>query len=499
MKPIKDQERTRSAYHADVARNTVHRSSLLAPKLEGSDVDISFANHFLLKRGFKDIACRLTAIGPDGARIESRTHPVCEPRVYAFSLADLTTEPVDNYMVEFFTADNFVYPFPAVVVNHRSEHFLNSVHSYNRILNDVFEDDEINASSVPEASIDVRLSSDTDTFGVFTSGPARVSEPIQVALRWPDRTLEAEVAPPASRLGNSVISVHDLFGDEARHDGAILSFKPPTQAMFYGRMLAGLRSLSDGALAANHSFYDCSDVAEYWPDDRPSTRIYPLLEGLAARIRLYPIFSPCRLNTRIDFRDDKGRVIRGVDTESLVSPSAMFLNLPVTELLESLNISGARSFGFSVWPQQGPTPRRINHQLVYENAAGTSPLAASVAISLRNPNALRAPGARGLCWGQCAIGSDLETRLGLVLDEPDGSEQPIDLRLLSGAGEVHRGRITLNAGGAATLDPRALLPELADRPVRYLWYWATAPRADLAAYAVTRHRISGHCSGEHSF
>ena len=499
MKPIKEQEETRRGYHEDAARNTVHRSSLLAPKLDGSDVEISFANHFLLKRGLSDIACRLTAIAPDGSRIESRTYSVREPRVYAFSLADLTADSVANYMVEFFTAENLIFPFPAVVVNHRNEHFLNSVHSYNRVLNDVFEDDEVNVTSVPETSIDVRVNSETDTFGVFTAGPTRVMEPIHVTLRWPDGTLQAEVAPPQSRLGNSVISINDLFGERARRDGAILSFKQPVQAMFYGRMLGGVRSLTDGAFAANHSFYDCSDVAEYWPDARPSSRVYPLFDGFNARIRLYPIFSPCRLNASIELRDENGQPIRQLEVEPLASPSATLLDIPVNELLASYDIADARSFEFSVWPQKGQTPRRINHQLIYEDPAGNSPLAASVAISLRNPNALRAPRASGLCWGQCAVGTEFESRLGLVFDDPDGSEQPIDLRFLSDEGEVHRAQVALSAGGALTVDPGKLLPELADQPVRYLWYWATATRPDLAAYAVTRHRISGHCTGEHSF
>ena len=61
-----------------------------------------------------------------------------------------------------------------------------------------------------------------------------------------------------------------------------------------------------------------------------------------------------------------------------------------------------------MWPEAGGTPRRINHQIVYEDAAGRSPLAASVAISLVNPNAFRAETARGQSWGQCAVGADLD-------------------------------------------------------------------------------------------
>jgi len=50
MKKLKDVEAVRKQYHRDPTLNSVHRSSLMVPELPETKVDISFLNHFLLKR-----------------------------------------------------------------------------------------------------------------------------------------------------------------------------------------------------------------------------------------------------------------------------------------------------------------------------------------------------------------------------------------------------------------------------------------------------------------
>ena len=167
MKSFKEVEATRIAYHHDGAVNSVHRSSLLVPELEGARAEVSFLNHFLLKRGYQDVGCRVTAVGPDGRRVESRLLAIDEPRVYTLALSGTFDADVSGYLIEFFTGQNLFIPFPAVMVNHVGDNYLNTVHAYNRVLNDVFEDDAINGSMVEEASIDIALQENTDTFVVF--------------------------------------------------------------------------------------------------------------------------------------------------------------------------------------------------------------------------------------------------------------------------------------------------------------------------------------------
>ena len=76
--------------------------------------------------------------------MSTRLFPINEPRVYTFHLQRDFCTHATSYLVEFFSSSNMVIPFPAVMVNHRGPQSYSTVHSFNRVLNDVFEDDEIN-------------------------------------------------------------------------------------------------------------------------------------------------------------------------------------------------------------------------------------------------------------------------------------------------------------------------------------------------------------------
>jgi hypothetical protein len=360
----------------------------------------------------------------------------------------------------------------------------------------------VNQVRVREASIDVHVDAETDTFALFTAGQLPCRGTVDVRLATPGGVLERQVPVDLPRFGNQELSLRALFGDAAPRKGGILTLQQPAQPLFYGRMLAGRRCTRDGALAANHSFYDCSGAPEYWDDGRPSARTYPLFPGLATRIRQYPIFSPCVLHSAVDFHDAHGRLLHSFPCEPVRSPSQEVLEFPVTEAQQAAGLASATAFRFRAWAENGGTPRRINHQIVYEDGAGRSTLAASVAISLRHPAMFTAPGKEGLTWGQCPVSADLDTRVGLVFDRADGAAETVELRLIGEEGEVFREARTLAAGSAWVLDPAQIVPELARgagaRP-HSLWYWATSRRSDLSAYSVLRHRATGHCSGDHSF
>ena len=50
---------------------------------------------------------------------------------------------------KFYSDKNLFIQFPAVMINHIGVDFINSVHSYNRVLNDVFEDDKVIVKTIP--------------------------------------------------------------------------------------------------------------------------------------------------------------------------------------------------------------------------------------------------------------------------------------------------------------------------------------------------------------
>ena len=305
MKSFKEVEATRRSYHADGALNSVHRSSLTVPEVEGAIVEISFLNHFLIKRNYPKVACQITAIDPEGHRIEARLFEITEPRVYTIPLTGMVDAAVGTYLVEFFAAENLFIPFPAVVINHRSKGFLNSVHSYNRVLNDVFEDDTVNRQAVCEASIDVRIDDQTETFVLFTAGPQRCQGELDFMLGTEDASYDVTVPIDAPRFSNHEFGLREIYPDLPATVTGTLRVKQPHQQMFFGRMLAGQR-WSDGAFCANHSYYDTSASGEYWDDDRSSYRTYPYFQGLDNIVRMHPIMSPGRLQLNVVLVDSNG-------------------------------------------------------------------------------------------------------------------------------------------------------------------------------------------------
>lgn len=112
MKKLKEVEANRRAYHKDPTINTVHRSSLMVPEMPGTKANISFLNHFLLKRNHQNIGCKISTIDKNGNLIESKLYKIDKPIVYTIPLTGMVDKPVSNYIIEFFSPDNLFIPFP---------------------------------------------------------------------------------------------------------------------------------------------------------------------------------------------------------------------------------------------------------------------------------------------------------------------------------------------------------------------------------------------------
>ena len=146
-------------------KNSLDISSLNVPNIFSSETWIGFINHFLIKRGYRSIALKISAINKIGYLLDTLTIEINEPKVYSFNLTKMFTKfNSANYLIEFFSEKNLFIPFPAVIINHFGKDFCNVVHSYNRILNDIFENDQINKTQVSEASFDLNINSKYDTF-----------------------------------------------------------------------------------------------------------------------------------------------------------------------------------------------------------------------------------------------------------------------------------------------------------------------------------------------
>ncbi len=502
MKPLKEVEQERKEYHAKPMQNTVHRSSLLVPHIPGTKTEISFINHFLMKRNNRDVTCKLTVLNESGQRVHSESFPVDGMKVFRVPLSEMFPANFHSCIVEFYSGSNLFIPFPAVMVNHVGPGFVNFVHAYNRVLNDIFEDDAINSKHNKEAFIDVRVDEDFDTFILFTAGADGCDEPLTVELTDGKRSFAKTVPMQAKRLSHHWLSLKKLFPEfrTAPGKGAILKVQQPRQSLFYGRVFAG-RVHRDGSFSANHSYYDCLDNPEYWDDSSDSYRAYPYIPGFENGVRLYPVSAPGKLRVTFKLHDTAGKIMPAAQAFELVSPGAEFLDISIDELARKsgMKVSDLSAFTVIASPVDGKAPTRIGCQLIYTRGQ----LDASINAQLGNGNHFMPPRKKSIVWGQTVIGANLESWLGITSSEALHDSTELTLTFYTTEGELTKKTYPLPHGCALRLNiAEELKPDLRGLDLReatYVWYSFEAERPDMAGYTVVADKKTRHCSGEHSF
>ena len=498
MKSIKDIEENRRSYHANVAINSVHRASLLVPQLPNCFASISFLNHFKIKRGYENVACRVTSVDANGAKLDCHLYKIDQERVYKIDLISNSERPAQTHIIEFFAADNLFIPFPAVMINYLGDEFCNMVHAYNRVLNDVFEDEVINRNKAAEASLDVKLDPNTDTFVLFCSGQEPVDGELSLELSSGSEFYMKKIPIKVPRFGSKTIKLREIVKQDL--DGGILKITPPHQSMFYGRIFSG-RITENGSFSANHSFYDSSNTAEYWEDSRPSTRLYPFNHAFKNTVRIYPIMSPSEIVFSVDFFGQFGQKLGSSEIGELKSPSSDFLDVDVGSAANLKNLSQDEIVAFQIraQPAQGMTPTRINHQLVY----GMTGLECSLNVSLCNPNIFAPKGKKYFSWGQIPICEDFDTFLHVLPQLPVEETYEFTVKFYSDRGLVFAENLSMNGGQCYTLANEELIKrfghDLGREAFGSHWYTVETSYTAISAFTICAHRASGHATGEHSF
>ncbi|MHB1128461.1 MAG: hypothetical protein ACYC06_00210 [Ilumatobacteraceae bacterium] len=497
MKKLRAVERTRRDYYADAQSNTVHRSSLLVPVFPNSDVSISFLNHFLIKRKNPSVGCRITAIDEIGKRIISRLILVDEPRVYTIQLQREFCPNASSFVVEFFSSNNLFIPFPAVMINHCCDDSFSTVHSFNRVLNDVFEDDDVNAVQVQESGIDVALVKHISTFFVIAAGSQELCGSVTLQFINSERSLKHTFDIRVPRLSQQLFILDDIVPNWKKSRGTVL-IEQPRQQQFYGRMFVGQMSRS-GAFGGNHSYYDNSHVeGEYWDDAAASLRTCPLLPGIDSAVRIYPTQSPSSISFKIRFNSADGYDLGSTNEHVLVSPSTEFLDLDIRQLLQECisNATDVTSFSVIAQPTIGNTPTRLNHQLVYT----TSGIEASINISLLNFNVIHSADKPRTIWGQLIHSPSYESWLAIANDGRDEPTSTVAIKIFSEKGLITTIHITVPQNSTRHIDLADILPAKEEGSAdEFVWYEFESFNHFISAYSVSRHLVSGHCTGEHSF
>ena len=497
MKKLLDVEKLRVEHYADNQRDSVHRSSLLVPVLPNSEVSISLLNHFLIKRNISSVGCKVTAIDKDGKRLTSGLTSINEPRVYTMHLQRDFDSNATSFLVEFFSAENIFIPFPAVMVNHRSKEAASSVHSFNRVLADVFENDDVNAIHVQEAAIDVIHEPDLSTFFVLAAGPYNLEGPVALRLSNSDGELEHTLNVNIPRFTQQLFELRTVVPEWSSLRGTFF-INQPDQPLFYGRLFVGQIS-KNGSFVGNHSYYDSSHVeGEFWANSNPSFRTFPVIKELEALIRFYPIMSPSDLEISVIFNSASGTPMGETSPKVLTSPSRdnFELDIKKSAVDTGVDFEAVNSFTVQVLPVSGNTPTRINHQIVYRKSA----IESSINTSLQNYNVFHSKSKVRTVWGQVINSPEFDTWLSIA---NDGYEDPVstfELLIFDETGYVGSETVSVPLRTATTINISAMLlrNHLAPKG-EFLWYEIECPNYFLTAWSISRHIKSNHCTGEHSF
>ena len=497
MKKLLDVEKTRIENFNDNQPNSVHRSSLLVPVLPNSEVSISFLNHFLIKRQIQSVGCKVTAIGNDGVRLGSRLTIIDEPRVYTMYLQRDLNHDAASFLVEFYSSVNIFVPFPAVMVNHRTKNAISSVHSFNRVLADVFEDDDVNGVHVQETAIDIANNPNLSTFFVLSAGPYNLQSPITLRLSSRDSELHHSLNVNIPRFTQQMFELKDIVPEWSQLQGTLF-IDQPDQNLFYGRLFVG-QIAKDKSFVGNHSYYDSSHVeGEYWDNNNPSFRTYPIIHELDTLIRFYPIMSPSKLEITVNFNDANGLHLAKTSSISLVSPGEnnFELDIKMSAIEAGVDVQTLNSFTVQASPASGNTPTRINHQVVYR----TSALETSINTSLQNYNVFHSKTKLRTSWGQLVNSEEFETWLTITNDANTAQSESLEIKIYDERGYLATESIIVPSQSAKVLNIKELMQRLNFVSTsEFVWYEFGSTNSFMTAISLFLHIESGNCAGEHNF
>lgn len=517
MKPFKSVEANRKSYHQFPDRNSVHRASAIFPIFDRSRYanNLTFLNHWLVKRGIPEIAARHTIRDADGTRLGQVYAVIDQPKAYSVDLEDVMqaadiddTLETGSWEVEYFSARNMFIPYPAVVQNVHNDSFVNQVHAYARVLNDYDEERAVNQVKVSEASIDVAIDDTHDTFVTVINGPVAADER-PLSFRLTDREGRAEtreIGYTAQPFETRTISLGDLFGPGLGpvNKDRSLTVDQPSFDLFYSRLFAGIvRRDGDQPLSANHSYYDNSGFPEYFDADpdraRQANMTLPLIDGLPLTVRLYPIVSPADIDLHATFYDNAGR--RTGEARDLAHLSADGGTGIVDLCLSALpDAAGAASVDFYATAPGGKVPTRITLQVCYGRDGA---LATSINLSMHSPYVFVPEHKVGLNWMAVCGLPEIENRIAIchTAPVPDSDEHHVRATLYRDAdGETLTADLTLSGHAGYGLELDRLMPgykEFLGGRNGFIYLESKSPF--LRSLSIQTHAATGHSAGEHSF
>ncbi|MBA3238699.1 MAG: hypothetical protein H0T62_10200 [Parachlamydiaceae bacterium] len=336
------------------------RSSAIFPiiKEPGLSVRLLFLGYWLLKRKIDHLTSVITLRSREGTPIARKILTIAEAKAYRIELSDLlqaTNIPENasfegSLEIEFFSAENLVFPFPAVVINYYGDSFSSVVHTAQRVYND-YEDMQKNSQTlVPESGFNIYVNEVCEPFLGLING-AFLKENAHIDLEFFNHkgqtlTLKKELGT-LKPYETIIIHPSDELDLRSFLDGQVGSCKAQFDVNWiFPRLLVGNKTTTPTALSITHTYYDCSNAAskgDYWNspelDWHPATLMFPLFlaEDRFTNLYFYPIYSPSLLAIDVEFYTETGTLLATKKQELVLkSPMQEYAVIHLTQLAKEL-------------------------------------------------------------------------------------------------------------------------------------------------------------------
>jgi hypothetical protein len=418
--------------------------------------------------------------------------------------------------IEFFSARDLVFPFPAVVVNYHGPTFSSFVHTAQRIFNDNEDAREVLETSVPESGFNIYADGDREPFFTLINGFEPVPD-CRVQMEFYNH--KGQVLEHQLRVGALkpyqlvVVYPAELVDLVSFLDGHVGTAKIQFNARWvFPRLVAGNRQRSLDAFSITHTFYDCTKAttpADYWAqsaaDRHPATLMVPMSTGSKrfTNVFFYPIISPSTIEIDVEIYAADGTLLGKVPQAlRIVSPHTRLHQIPLKTLCRNLGIPDSQTLAAKIIarPVDGSRlPARL--KLGLDLGLDESILPCNVCVGLEPYNAAVDSKPRAFRWAPV-----LADQQGAAVWFLNGSaainyhrEAPIDVLFYRENDDKTLARtLHLPPNGSAILRP-SNDAELADFLGGQVgWFTATSTNPHFITYYFVEHP-SGVVGGDHGF
>lgn len=341
----------------------VFRSSAIFPVMQLPDISsrILFMGYWILKRNINEISAVITLRDTDGKILTRSDFIIKEAKTFRIELADQlescgrnrNSDFTGSLEIEFYSSQNLVFPFPAVVINYYGPQFSTVVHTAQRVYNDFDDMSKNSQTAVPESGFNIYANDDREPFIGIINGsvPVEQSDIRMQFFNYKQETLDSQLdigrlAPYETKI------IYPARHFDLKH---FLDNKPGTGKLFFNvnwifpRLLVGNIHHHIPAITITHTYYDCSQAdteSDYWKasdkDWYPAALTIPavIANNHFTNVYFYPIYSPGKFEVDVDIYNAQGNLLATKHNAlTITSSHPQFHSIPLKTLCQNLNIS----------------------------------------------------------------------------------------------------------------------------------------------------------------